>query len=56
LEADLADAVVAGREAEVASIRDQLAAFIEVVDAAFNKLALPQRSQIYIQVGAGDAR
>ena len=35
----------------MSSIRDQLAAFIEVADAAFNKLALPQRSQIYVQVG-----
>lgn len=34
----------------MSSIRDQLAAFIEVADAAFNKLALQQKSQIYVQV------
>ncbi|KAI8472791.1 MAG: hypothetical protein J3K34DRAFT_199851 [Monoraphidium minutum] len=49
LEADLADAVMSGRERGVASIRDQLAAFIEVLDAAFNKLAVAQKSQVYVQ-------
>lgn len=46
----MADAVMTGRERTISGIADQLAAFIEVVDAAFNKLALPQRSQVYVQV------
>jgi hypothetical protein len=36
----------------VSSICDQLATFIEVVDAAFNKLALGQKSQVFVQVRA----
>ena len=53
LEGDLSDAVLAGRERAVASIRDQLAAYIEVADAAFGKLALQRRSQIYVQARGG---
>lgn len=49
LEADLGDAIIAGRGRKVEAIAEQLATFIEVADAAFNKLALPQRSQVYIQ-------
>ncbi|GBF94720.1 histone methyltransferase [Raphidocelis subcapitata] len=49
LEADLADAVLSSRARAVDSIVTQLAAFIELADAAFNKLGLPQRSQVYVQ-------
>lgn len=53
LEADLAEAVVGSKARAVESISGQLAAFIELADAAFNKLGLPQRSQVYVQVSGG---
>ena len=36
--------------AALGGLRDQLAAFAEVLDAAFTKKKIPERTQIWIQV------
>jgi hypothetical protein len=41
---------MAGSARAAERIGDQLAAYVELVDAAFNKLALPGRTQTYVQV------
>lgn len=47
---DLEDAVEADDEASLEGLRDQLTAFVEVLDAAFIKKKIPERTQIWVQV------
>ncbi|KAG1666039.1 hypothetical protein FOA52_006913 [Chlamydomonas sp. UWO 241] len=46
---DLEEAVERADEPALESLRDQLAAFVEVVDAMFQKKKIPERTQIWIQ-------
>ncbi len=48
---DLEAAVEEDDSAALQGLRDQLAAFVEVLDAAFTKKRVPERTQIWIQVG-----
>lgn len=47
---DLEQAVEVDDEAALEGLRDQLAAYCEVVDAAFSKFAVKQQTQIWLQV------
>jgi hypothetical protein len=47
---DLEAAVEDDNEAAMEGLRDQLAAYCEVVDAAFSKFAVKQQTQIWLQV------
>jgi hypothetical protein len=47
---DLENAVENDDEAAMEGLRDQLAAYCEVVDAAFSKFAVKQQTQIWLQV------
>jgi hypothetical protein len=47
---DLQRAYAAEDEQALEGICDQVAALVEVLDAAFNKLALKQQTQLWVQV------
>ncbi|MEW5316052.1 MAG: hypothetical protein WDW38_007442 [Sanguina aurantia] len=54
LRQDLYEAELKGQLEDIESIRDQVAAFIQLLDAAFSKMSLPVQEQTWVQAAAFD--
>lgn len=53
---DLQQAIEVDNVEATENLRDQLAAYCEVLDAGFSKLGVKQQSQIWLQVGPGQCQ